>query len=498
MSSYLKSTLSKLKPPIDDDLLYLVVHMYALSTGKPPVEKIFNPKSITGSGYNGYGDLLAYIRSLASEWGFGYTEAIRISAPKVGNTLYRDFLLRLSEAIGAGQDLERFLRVELDTLVSEFKAYYSRVLETIRVLLGLYTGLLSSVVFLNVNIMIIAYILWGNFYVAFYLMIVTALSTLALVAFIYAGLPKYRIVHSMEIRPESVRLLRISLLISMIFGTLTAATLYYVSGSLPLFIAVIGLSFYAPGYMAYKFESQVKRLSTFFPVFSKNYGALYATLGSEILALGSILRINLGPLNLILKKTRARLSNGLDRRTAWFLAAGESGSEIIRKGIDIIYDSIDTAADMRIVGEKLGNIIAEHMSMQKSREQLSRTFQSIAYLLQALLVAVAQFLSSLMIMFAGIVSKMGELPTPILPGLTHVELPPSDLYMLILILITSLASAIAIKSVEGGYMPVALLYLGILLIISAVSMWISKMASEIIIELFMKGFEIPVVPGVGG
>ncbi len=480
-----------LSTPIDEELLFLLTHLYSTSTGKPPVEKILNPGGVSGVGYNGYSGVLRRIAMLAKDYGLGYVDSIRSSLDRAKNPFFRDFLLRLSEALSAGHDLEGFLRIELDSLLSDYKAVYARLLETIRVLLGVYVGVLSSVMFLNVNVALIAYLMFGSIWPALVIMVTSQAALWFLALFMYYSLPKHKLVHSLQVKPGDLILFNRLVIASMIIAIPGALLAFRLSGSLGVALIALGAPFIAPGYVAFRLERRLRRMSSFLPVFTKNYGALYSTLGNEVLVLKGLLRVNIGPLNSFLRRVYARLLAGIDRRNAWFLFAGETGSEVVRRVVDIMYDSLESAADMRKVGEKLGDVVADYINMQKSREQIARSFQAMVYLLHVILVAIAQFIVTIILVLGELLEVARELPVTVLPFAGATEAIPAITYVAIVTLSMAAANSIAIKAVEGGYWGVVTLHFGLLALLSGVVILASSSLSELLLKTFVEGIRSP-------
>jgi flagellar protein FlaJ len=483
-----------LSTTLDDNLLFLVTHLYSISTGKPPVEKILNPGGASGVGYNGYSGVLRRVVMLARDYGLGYVDSIRSSLNYARNPFFRDFLLRFSEALSSGHDLEGFLEVELDSLLSDYKAVYTRLLETIRALLGIYVGVLSSVMFLNVNVALIAYLMFGSIWPALATMITSQAALWFLAIFMYYSLPKHKLEHSLQVKPRDLSLVSKILLASLAIGMIGGVLVFGITGSLGLSLIALGTPLIVPGYMALRIERRLRHIASFLPIFAKNYGALYSTLGNEVLVLKGLLRVNIGPLNSFLRGVYARLTAGVDRRSAWFLLAGETGSEVVRRTVDIMYDSLESAADMRKVGERLGDVIADYVNMQKSREQVARSFQVIVYLLHVVLVALAQFIVTLIQVLGELLGVAKNLPVNVIPFAGASEIAPGVAYIAVMTLSMAMANAIVFKAVEGGYWGVIVLHLGILMLLSGVTIIASSTLSDILLRTFIEGITIPQFP----
>jgi len=480
-----------LSTSLDDDLLFLITHLYSISTGKPPVEKILNPGGVSGIGYNGYSGVLRRIVILGRDYGLGYVDSIRSSLQYARNPFFRDFLLRFSEALSSGHDLEGFLRVELDSLLSDYKAAYARLLETIRVLLGVYVGVLSSVMFFNVNVALVAYLMLGSVWPALTVMVTSQVALWFLALFMYYSLPKHRLEHNLQVKPRDLALVNRILPASLTLGMLGGILAFGITGSSGLAFMTLSIPLIASGYMAFRIERRLRHMAGFLPIFTKNYGALYSTLGNEVLVLKGLLRVNIGPLNPFLRSVYARLTAGVDRRSAWLLLAGETGSEVIRRAVDIMYDSLESAADMRKVGERLGDVIADYVNVQKSREQIARSFQVTVYLLHVVLVALAQFIVTLIQILGELLGVARKLPVSIIPFTGASEIVPGVVYVTIMSLSMAVANAIAFKAIEGGYWGVIMLHLGIITLLSGLTIIASSTFSDLLLRTFIEGITIP-------
>jgi len=83
---------------LDETLVYLITHMHALSTGKPPRYRLFTLQGVAED-YGEYNRYLRKIAVMAKEWGYGFGRACQLVAKEVKNSIMRDFLLRLSEVL---------------------------------------------------------------------------------------------------------------------------------------------------------------------------------------------------------------------------------------------------------------------------------------------------------------------------------------------------------------------------------------------------------------
>ncbi|OYT44359.1 MAG: hypothetical protein B6U85_10180, partial [Desulfurococcales archaeon ex4484_42] len=338
---------------VNEDLIYLVTHMYAISTGRPPHRRLFMLDTWAGS-YDGYDSILRRIAVLAVDWGYGFARAIRIVAKELSNKVFRDFLLRLGELLAIGEEPIRFLDIERRALITEYQAHYVRILEASKLLLGIYTSSVSSAIFIVITFMISTFLfsISSSMIVLVYTVIAISLSALAYI--LYKVLPRDRVTHNLKnVRiPEKTRykiLLVMGLTISILIGILT----YKIFGDSYLAISTAALPLVIPGLYARHVEKKIREIESFFTIFIRSFGLTYSMIPHTATALASTLRSGYGPLTTYLKRLLARINAGIEAKIAWYQFIGETWSEIVRRNVNILYDSINTGADLARVGTVL-------------------------------------------------------------------------------------------------------------------------------------------------
>ncbi len=474
---------------VDEDLVFLITHMYSVSTGKPPNERLFLLKGISGTTYREYGEILHRIAVLAREWGYGFIKSIRIQAQRVNNPVFKDFLIRLSEALNVGEDIERFLKTEYEAILTEYEASYSRVLEAIKTLLGIYTAAASSAIFIIVNMTLIALLLYGGVNLIIAAFMGTIVALVALVLLIQRSLPKEKLVHDLRINLPERKLYAYTLIIAISIGALAGILVFKLFNDPSYFMIVFGIAVLAPGLIGRRIENKVKNMDNFFIVFIRSLGLTYMSVRNYTLALGSLLRTDFGELTRPLRRLYARLTNSVNKRVSWLYFIGETGSEAIRRGVDIFYDSTEAGGDAAKVGTALSNLLQHIINLRKRREQVAKAFEATMYVLHTLIVAITEFIVSLIILFQEIFLKMGtSLPTQIF---NITPFPPELIIIMKLILIFTLTllNAFAMKTASGGYPGSVWVNASILLILSGATMIVSSKLAGMLIQAFSMGLE---------
>ncbi|MCS7112084.1 MAG: type II secretion system F family protein [Ignisphaera sp.] len=468
----------------DVDYLFLITHMAAVATGRPPRHKLFELYSVTGQAYGVYSRTLGEISSLAKKWGYSYIQAIRHYIRRVRDQIFRDFLARFAEALNMGEDESLVLETERSIAIANYEARYHRSLEIMRILLGIYVATISSIIFININMIIISMVMWGSPHIAFASLIASISATSFLVYAIYKLSPKEKFLHDMRIQPGRRKTIAYTVLLSIVASTVAWTILYTVFGSIfstPNYaLIMLGAFLVPPGLLAHRFENGIKRIESFFQAFVRSYGLTYAVVRNHAVALRSILRVDLGPLTPAVKRLYTRLSNGIDKGIAWMYFAGENGSENIRRCVDVLYDTIDSGGDISKTGILLSETLLKLANLRGMRSQIARAFQGVVYTLHVIMVILLEFiitLTTIMHTAFQAVAGTGVLPFP----LEAVDIGVLTIMKIVLLLAMSIINAIAIKVAEGGYIQTFWLHAAVFTLISSI---VSLTASGLVKSLY--------------
>lgn len=456
---------------IDEDLVYLVTHMYAVATGKPPRKRLFTLNSILGD-YSEYSRILKRIAVLAVDWGYGFARAIRTVLDEVHNEVFRDFLLRLGEVLNMGEDPAKFLDIERKALLSEYGAAYTRMIESARVLLGIYISAASSSIFLAVTLALMAFLypMAPEVLVISHFGVVGLLGMLAFI--IQRSLPQDRLVHQYghgnPLRSKLRIVTSVCIILSIVFGLIS----YTIVGPY-LAIAVSSLPLIPAGIYARRIENLIKEIDSFYPIFVRSYGIAYSLIGHPPTVLKSALRSDYGSLTRLLKRLLARLTVGVDPAIAWRRLVIDTWSELVRRLTNILYDSMDSGADMARVGTVLSNTAYSLLELKKQRTQVTKTFEYSLYMVHALLAGIVMTVIKLLNIFDVILSKFQtiEVTSTPLPLLFHsLGLNTIEQILPLFMVLISIINAYAVKAAHGGLWQTMLLPLAVFLLSSGLVM----------------------------
>ncbi|WP_317895013.1 type II secretion system F family protein [Pyrofollis japonicus] len=469
-------------------LLYLLLHMYTVSTGKPERRRLFELNTLVG-GYGEYQSLLRRIAVIAVEWGYGFVRAIRIAAREVKNEYFRGFLIRLGEVLRTGEDVTRFLRVELATALRQYISSYSRSIDLLRIFLGLYATLMSASAFVILTFTLLALFVGKDvsIFIVSLAMIIITLSTFALVAKMIA--PEDPLIYRSKevLNPMILKLNRITQL-SLAIAPLVGGIVYFITKDPLIVIPSLALPAMAPGIYAMRIENFVKKINNFNQVFVRSFGLTFSVLPNYAAALESILVADYGPLTPFLRRLHARITNGIDPHIAFRYFISETASMDVLNSSNIIVDTIDAGGDMAETGMVLSNTLIRLNDARRDRERLSRTFEVVVYLMQGLVAGIAAAIVNIITAFARFYSQLSQIVysspqvsqyLPIMPSLP----PLNVLAWTIAIFLGSLIllNSIIIAYVRGSIFEISLLHAAVLATVTAIAVKIMQILAQSLI-----------------
>lgn len=479
---------------VDVDLVYLLQHMYSIATGKPARHVLFRVISEEKL-YGFYSEVFRKIYTLGRNWGYSFAEACRLIARTVENKVLRELLGRFSAVLSMGGDVELFLRTEYETLMTEYETVYNRVVEASNVFYGVHTSLLASGVFMIANFMILIFFFGGGLATLYLSFFVVALTILSVTILLYILVPRDLYENDLKPQPYTYKLadyIALTGVISTLFLTLfslkNGILTFRTSAAL---IASLGTSMVIAGLVAKRIDSLIEDVDMFFPVFLRSYGMHLKVVPNMAKALEPLLITELGKLNKPIKNLYARLVNGAEPQTAWRLFAAETRSELARRSVKILIDTVENGGDPAITGAALSDHYNNLARLRRRKLQVGKTFETTTYLMHGAATLIVIFIVLLMQKFSYILSSVQSLmPSEIsififTPGITGASTVVSSVFLFSL----AVMNAFSIKRAVPSSKRVFYYYLGILLLITSVGIiggeaLMNYMLGGVIEELF--------------
>lgn len=484
---------------IDKDLLFLITHLHAVSTGRPARKRLFNLESVAG-GYGEYESFLRKIGVLAVDWSYGFVRAIRLVARTIKQSIFRDFLIRFSEILRTGEDPEKFLDTEARVLRRNYQNGYYRLMDILRMVLGLYTTLMSSASFIVVVMAIMMLFMGANIGMYVLAIFMTTFLIAMFTVILYLLVPAEPLTPTnTDIEHGFYKKYKIFSAIALAVSLVLGYYMFHTFGRLEASFALASLPLMIPGLYASRFEKQIKKLESFYPIFIRSFGMIFAILPQQSKALRSVLMSEFGSLTIPLRRVYARLVNGVSPKVAWRFFIRDTWSYLIWRSTNVMIDTIDAGGDTRSVGMILSDMFYRLMDLRNFRERTARTFEVAVYMLQILVVAISMAMISIISIFSRYLSALTNITG--IPGMAAslafpLFVTPVDINLLSNITMVFLATltvlnSIAIRIAYGGMKETFWVQLSLMLFITSATAAAMKVLIDYITSTILA---IPIIP----
>lgn len=468
---------SRAPTKVDSRLVNAIVHMYTISFGEVRADDLIRVVAETDE-YGYYSKVFHRIRYIAHELGYGFTRATTLVAETVKQPL-KDILVRCNSAFSS-IDPKGYLEIEASTIAEEFSGIYTRKLESLKVVGGVFSTFQSAVVFIIMTLSMLT-VFMGNSNTIFYAYIISTLSLL----FMFFGLkmvaPSESLIHIGPEPPRMYRLLRLG-----IFALAPAAVLSayaYTRWGAVTSLLSLGAVVAIPGAFGYILERRVTRIDGHYPTLLKSLGENIASTTSMRAALTYLLNMELGPLTELLRRALNRIRLGISNRKSLMIMSSESASHQVYIANRIFLDAIGYGGDPLSIGKFLGNHVVKFLEFRKRRLAVARSFEGISMIMQPITVALLSMLTFLCGYFSGSLTS--------LPFFEFGDIPMEFIKLanFLTVLLLCVLNALALKEIGAGYWGTFFWKLGLLLIISGASWLGMDLLIENVFMKLMPGFE---------
>ncbi len=488
--------IKKLKPVyIDEDLIYILVHMRTVVTGSPPINLLFKLVGYSECYSKIYRDLFKKIYVLIKHWSYASPEALRLVSREAPNRVVEMFLQRLSAVLALGADVGEYLKIEYNTLFSEYRTSYLRRIESLRVILGVYSTLIGAFIFMLANFILLALFFGGKIDIVRTGILGVSLAELAVAILLFFAIKRGRFEHNMKIQPARVRNVRIA----AIGGAAACIPFLLILGKpflsslklAPIVMVLIGLAFLPAGLLAKRHENTVFELDDYFPVFIRAFGEHLSIVPNMAESLKPILVAQLGKLKKLIERAYARLVSYIDPRIVWRYFAGESGSELIRRCTRIFIDTVEYGGDVKQAGILLSDHSNELIRLRRNMLQVFKTFETTVYLMHSTSILLLTFITQLIVLFSKLLSTFVKSIPPEFAGLFFiVSMSPEEIAFLISVaaFIMTAANAVALMAANPGSKYTVFLYASVLMIVGGISYYLGQYFMNALISGFLSGY----------
>ncbi|MDH2907198.1 MAG: flagellar assembly protein FlaJ [Candidatus Nitrosotalea sp.] len=484
----------------DEDLLYFIAFLYALSTGE--VGSVEMIKSGQSSGYGRYSNSFKEVFRLGVGWGYGLARSCEMIAAKIKDNTdpLKQLLVKLSQVIRLGDELKVFFTDEMAFAIHTFTIRYERNLETQKLFLEMFYTISSTASFMIAANSIMA-MLMGNsnsesvFTMSFVGVIVSMGSFIVIMYMIF---PKDKLASGKHSKTQKFRMslfaalgAGISIGVVLTLTNIVPLTLVVVIAVAPLFI---------PGFLARRLDTELRGNDEWYPPFVRHFGEIYTMVGSMGQSLDAVLRSNFGPLQKQIVAFKNRVKNRIDPEICFEIFSMESGTSVIESGNTIMSRALLKGSDMNQVGNKVAEISAKLNELRSKRMQTSKTFETIIIVLHGLTMAIFGLMSTLIKVFHTLlstvpVSTQAFTLSPIDPNFIHMMMP-------IIILVTSTINALAVKVGQGGLFKTVWFNIAMLTVLGGITMYgttaaLSQFLTQHILDTYVPSVAAGTLPGTG-
>ncbi len=455
----LKST--KVVERVNDDMLFLLTYMAAISTADIERDRIFDyagrQKEYEASKY------FWQIHILASKWGYEYAKACKYISQKLKDAYLSKLFGRMANILSSGEPEKNFLKQEKITREEIYSNAYERSIESLKKWTDGYTALMVSVT-LVVTIILVSVMIYNieNIETIAFLIVLLTLFICGLALYIiYKAAPAEKKLHALSRKSREQE--RIKFLSRVLLGV-------------PFFTLPIGV-------LAVADDRKIDERDSSFPAFIKTLGTLAGTTGITIRsAMENLDRETIGCLKPGVEELHKGLSMGFKSRLCWEKFIGETGSELINRSSRIFNDAVELGGDPAEIGNIVSASSLAIVLLRMKRQLVSSGFKGLALTLHAVMVGLLIFVMEIISRFSGLVSKMSEAYMSAegsMNGMSGMgmsmfnvveSVPLLYKFTFSVIIILTISNTLVVKIVEGGGNYKLLFYGGLMSGISGLCM----------------------------
>ncbi|AKB64088.1 archaellar assembly protein FlaJ [Methanosarcina mazei] len=477
----LKST--KVVERVNDDMLFLLTYMAAISTADIERDRIFDyagrQKEYEASKY------FWQIHILASKWGYEYAKACKYISQKLKDAYLSKLFGRMANILSSGEPEKNFLKQEKITREEIYSNAYERSIESLKKWTDGYTALMVSVT-LVVTIILVSVMIYNieNIETIAFLIVLLTLFICGLALYIiYKAAPAEKKLHALSRKSREQERIKFLSRVLLPLGAFSLTVLIllgtrkeYILLGVPFFTLPIGV-------LAVADDRKIDERDSSFPAFIKTLGTLAGTTGITIRsAMENLDRETIGCLKPGVEELHKGLSMGFKSRLCWEKFIGETGSELINRSSRIFNDAVELGGDPAEIGNIVSASSLAIVLLRMKRQLVSSGFKGLALTLHAVMVGLLIFVMEIISRFSGLVSKMSEAYMSAegsMNGMSGMgmsmfnvaeSVPLLYKFTFSVIIILTISNTLVVKIVEGGGNYKLLFYGGLMSGISGLCM----------------------------
>lgn len=458
-----KQKSTKIAERVNDDMLFLLTYMAAISTADIERDKIFDyagrQKEYEASKY------FRQVHILASKWGYEYAKACKYISQKLKDAYLSKLFGTIANILSSGEPEKNFLKQEKITREEIYSNEYERSIESLKKWTEGYTALMVSVTLVVTTVLVSVMIYnTANIEALASLVILLTLFICGLAVYIiYRSAPAEKKVHTLSRKSKEQEQIRSLSRILLLPGAVSLTALILL-GIRPEFI-LIGVTFFTLpiGALAMVDDRKIDERDSSFPAFVKTLGALAGATGITLRsAMEKLDRENIGCLKPGVEELHTGLSMGFKSSLCWEKFIGETGSELINRCSRIFTDAVELGGDPAEIGNIVSASSLTIVLLRMKRQLVSSGFRGLAITLHTVMVGLLIFVTEIISKFSGLVSRMSESYTSVEGGMSGMSgigmsmfsvaesIPMLYKFTFFVIIILTISNTLVVKIVEGG------------------------------------------------
>ncbi len=471
------------------DLLYQLCYMSVVAASGIPRAKIFERAAELPSAG---ADYFRRIELVQKRLQYDYGRACRMVGETIKDEEIRALLLRFSTALVSGEPESAFLAREAEAQNEAYHNDYSRKLEGLKMWADAYVSLILSAV-LIIIISIVSTMIWKlqtSFIIG---MVMVSLGATGLgLWLIYLEAPKELVVLKDASSKEQKLIQRLFFLTIPV--TMVAIVVLLKAGlNIGQVMIIVGMLMVPIALVSGKDENNVIRRDSEVGVFLRTLGSVCTAVGATVKdALG---RLDLNAINSLkpnVKRLHVRLMSGISPGLCWRRFITETGSELINRSVGMFYDAVELGGDPQQAGFHAA-LFSTHLAVLRDRRKtVAAPFRWLCIAMHASVVVLLVFITEVILMF-GTMVQQAEQSLPKISGAPSSKTFTSFNYaglelmhsmVVPMVLIFTVANAIAPTLATGGSKYKIFQNLAITCAITGVSLWLlPKVAQKLFISI---------------
>ncbi len=471
------------------DMLYQISYMSTIAAAGVPRDQIFERSAGLQCSSAEHFKKIELARQRLK---YDYARACRAVGEPLKEGEIKGLLLRFSSSLISGEPEADFLTREAASRAEDYENEYGRSLEVLKMWTDAYVSLILSAV-LVVVIGIVSTMIWKIETSLIIAMAFTSIATTAVgVWLIWLVSPK----ESMVLRWAGSREQRTGRRLFKFIMPLAvgmAAMLLLTGQNMGLSLLIIAALVFPIGFIMNLDDRKIAKRDSEVGTFLRSLGSVCNALGTTVnSALGRLDLESINVMRVSVKNLHTRLSAGIKAKLCWSKFIDETGSELTNRSVGMFYDAIEVGGSAGQAGKHAASFADRVSRLRARRRTVAGPFRWLCITMHTAVIIILIFITEIIVAFGGMVGSAQEsMPTisgaPSLSSFSSFNLSGLELMhqmVLPLVLIFTVANAIAPTLAEGGSKYKILSNLGITAAISGVSLIVLPvMASALFVSV---------------